>query len=67
MLIHTFNTPYEITESSKNACCKLADAGICVSNQSVLLKDINDCPHVMKGTSAQIGSNQSKALLYIPV
>lgn len=43
-----FNTPFEITESSKNACAKLADAGICLANQTVLLRDVNDCPHVMK-------------------
>ena len=43
-----FNTPDEITESSKNACARLANAGICLANQSVLLKDVNDCPHVMK-------------------
>ncbi|MCP4180175.1 MAG: lysine 2,3-aminomutase [bacterium] len=43
-----FNTPDEMTESSKNACSKLADAGICLSNQTVLLKDINDCSHIME-------------------
>ncbi len=43
-----FNTPDEITESSMKACGRLADAGISLSNQSVLLKDVNDCPHVMK-------------------
>ncbi len=43
-----FNTPDEITDCSRNACCKLADAGISLSNQTVLLKDVNDCSHIMK-------------------
>jgi len=43
-----FNHPNEITEESKKACEKLADAGIPLGNQSVLLKGVNDCVHVMK-------------------
>lgn len=43
-----FNHPFEITPYSKKACEILADAGIPLGNQSVLLKGINDCPHVMK-------------------
>lgn len=43
-----FNHPNEITEASKAACTKLADAGIPLGNQSVLLKGVNDCVHVMK-------------------
>lgn len=43
-----FNHPNEITEESKAACAKMADAGIPLGNQSVLLKGINDCVHVMK-------------------
>jgi lysine 2,3-aminomutase len=38
----------EITESSKKALKKLADAGIPLGNQSVLLAGINDCPRIMK-------------------
>jgi lysine 2,3-aminomutase len=38
----------EITYESKVACEKLADAGIPLGNQSVLLKDVNDCPFIMK-------------------
>ncbi len=37
-----FNHPRELTKEAINACRKLVDAGIPVSNQSVLLKDIND-------------------------
>ncbi|MFX1556472.1 MAG: lysine 2,3-aminomutase [Promethearchaeota archaeon] len=43
-----FNHPNEITEYSSKACAMLADAGIPLGNQSVLLRDINDCVHVMK-------------------
>ncbi|WP_040214728.1 lysine 2,3-aminomutase [Clostridium polynesiense] len=43
-----FNHPNEITEEAKAACARLADAGIPLGNQSVLLKGVNDCVHVMK-------------------
>ena len=43
-----FNHPAEITPESQNACELLADAGIPLGNQSVLLAGVNDCPHVMK-------------------
>lgn len=39
-----FNHPYEITPNSKKACEKLANNGVYVGNQSVLLKGINDHP-----------------------
>lgn len=42
-----FNSPKEITEESAKACAMLADAGIPLGNQSVLLAGVNDCPHVM--------------------
>lgn len=43
-----FNHPSEITEDSKAACARMADAGIPLGNQSVLLRGVNDCVHVMK-------------------
>jgi len=43
-----FNHPKEMTAEAFEACRKLADAGIPVGNQSVLLKGINDCPQTMK-------------------
>ena len=43
-----FNHPKEITPESKKAVEMLADAGIPVGNQSVLLKSVNDCPTIMK-------------------
>jgi len=43
-----FNHPNEITSESKRACGMLADAGIPVGNQTVLLKGVNDNPETMK-------------------
>jgi len=43
-----FNHPAEITTESARACNMLQEAGIPVSNQSVLLKGVNDSAHVMK-------------------
>jgi len=43
-----FNHPNEITPEAAAACARLADAGIPLGNQSVLLAGINDCVHVMK-------------------
>lgn len=43
-----FNHPNEITPESTAACERMANAGIPLGNQSVLLRGINDCVHVMK-------------------
>lgn len=43
-----FNHPQELTIEARNALSKLANAGIPLGNQSVLLKGINDCPVTMK-------------------
>jgi lysine 2,3-aminomutase len=43
-----FNHPKEVTEESKIACEKLANSGVNVGNQSVLLRGINDCSNIMK-------------------
>ena len=43
-----FNHPRELTKSSRKAITLLADAGIPLGNQSVLLNDVNDCPRIMK-------------------
>ena len=47
MSIH-FTHPKEITEAVKNACSELADAGIPLGSQTVLLKGINDKPYIMR-------------------
>ena len=49
-----FNHPNEITAESSAACARLADAGIPLGNQSVLLRGINDCTHVMKKLVQQL-------------
>ncbi len=43
-----FNHANEITPESTEACAKMANAGIPLGNQSVLLKGVNDCPNIMK-------------------
>ena len=43
-----FNHPLEITPEAARACNRLQEAGIPVSNQSVLLRGVNDSPEVMK-------------------
>ncbi|WP_419658588.1 KamA family radical SAM protein [Desulfosarcina variabilis] len=42
-----FNHPDEITDRSKGACAQLADAGIPLGSQTVLLKGVNDDAAVM--------------------
>ncbi len=43
-----FNHPREITASAKKALGLLANAGIPLGNQTVLLAGINDCPSIIK-------------------
>jgi lysine 2,3-aminomutase len=43
-----FNHPNEMTPEAQRALALLADAGIPLGNQSVLLKGVNDCPIIMK-------------------
>lgn len=43
-----FNHPRELTREAQQALALLADAGIPLGNQSVLLRGINDCIGVMK-------------------
>jgi lysine 2,3-aminomutase len=43
-----FNHPLEINPASGQAVDRLIEAGVMVGNQSVLLKEINHHPHVMK-------------------
>ena len=49
-----FNHPKEINEVSSAACARLADAGIPLGNQSVLLAGVNDCPQLMKKLSHEM-------------
>lgn len=43
-----FNHVKELTDSSRKAIAMLADVGIPLGNQSVLLAGVNDCPRIMK-------------------
>jgi len=43
-----FNTPKEVTPEAKKACEMLANAGIPLGNQSVLLRGVNDSVPIMK-------------------
>ena len=53
-----FNHPDEMTEESMLACKMLADSGIPLGNQSVLLKNINDCPYIMKSLVQKLVMNR---------
>lgn len=43
-----FNHPNEITPDSAAACARLANAGLPLGNQTVLLRGVNDTPQVME-------------------
>ncbi|MGV3755156.1 MAG: KamA family radical SAM protein [Verrucomicrobiota bacterium] len=47
MSVHS-NHPRELTTEVRDALGRLADAGIPLGNQSVLLKHVNDTPEIMK-------------------
>ena len=62
-----FNHPKEMTESARAAVARLADAGIPMGNQSVLLPGINDCPRIMKELVHQTCQEPYPPLLSLPV
>lgn len=43
-----FNHSKEVTLEATEACAKLANVGVPLGNQSVLLRGVNDCAHTMK-------------------
>jgi len=43
-----FNHPNELTDEARAACAKLADAGIPLGNQTVLLRGVNDDPQIIE-------------------
>jgi len=53
-----FNHPRELTPSAKEALAKLANAGIPLGNQTVLLAGINDCPHIIKALVHKLVENR---------
>ncbi len=53
-----FNHPKEMTPEAKEACRKLADAGIPLGNQSVLLRGVNDDKNLMKDLMHELVMNR---------
>jgi lysine 2,3-aminomutase len=53
-----FNHPKEMTPEAMEALRKLADAGIPLGNQSVLLRGVNDCPHIMRELVHELVKNR---------
>ena len=55
-----FTHPDEFTEETSEACRRLANAGIPLGSQTVLLKDVNDSPEVMKPLVHSLMKNRVK-------
>ena len=53
-----FNHPRELTKSAREALAKLADAGIPLGNQSVLLAGVNDCLRIMRALVHKLVQNR---------
>ncbi|MBC8524358.1 MAG: lysine 2,3-aminomutase [Chlorobium phaeobacteroides] len=53
-----FNHSREITQSARNALGMLADGGVPLGNQTVLLSGINDCPRIMKALVHKLVKNR---------
>lgn len=53
-----FNHPRELTPSAKEALAKLANAGIPLGNQTVLLAGVNDCPLIIKSLVQKLVENR---------
>ena len=53
-----FNHPRELTQSSRTSLAMLADAGIPLGNQSVLLAGVNDCPRIMRALVHKLVANR---------
>lgn len=53
-----FNHPRELTTSSRRALQRLADAGIPLGNQSVLLAGVNDCQRLIKTLNQKLIKNR---------
>lgn len=53
-----FNHPREVTASAKKSLAKLADAGIPLGNQTVLLSNVNDCPKIIRSLVHKLAANR---------
>lgn len=49
-----FNHPKEVTPAAKEACDRLIRAGVVLGNQAVLLKGVNNDPHVMRKLNQEL-------------
>ncbi len=49
-----FNHPYELTAEARDACERLADRGVPVANQSVLLAGVNTDPVILEALSREL-------------
>ena len=49
-----FNHPQEVTPEAARACDLLVKAGVVLGNQAVLLKGINNNPHIMKKLNQEL-------------
>jgi len=53
-----FNHPKELTAEAEQALARLADAGIPLGNQSVLLAGVNDCTRIMRKLVQRLVANR---------
>jgi lysine 2,3-aminomutase len=53
-----FNHKKELTAEAKESLDKLSNAGIPLGNQTVLLRDVNDCPEIIKNLMHQLVQNR---------
>lgn len=53
-----FNHPREITTSAREALARLAEAGIPLGNQTVLLAGVNDCPLIIRTLVQKLVENR---------
>ena len=62
-----FNHSNEITPEATEACAKLANVGIPLGNQSVLLRGVNDCVNVMKKLVHDLVKIRVRTILHLPM
>ena len=60
------NHPRELTAAARAAGARMADAGIPLLGQSVLLAGVNDTPEVMQRADARLGRMPHQAVLPAP-
>ena len=53
-----FNHPRELTKVARKVLKDLTSIGIPMGNQSVLLRDVNDCPRIMKSLVHKLVANR---------